>query len=460
TLCALFDGEQEQIVLTGAPNLYPYKGLGKLVKPIKVAYAKEGSVIYDGHADGLVLTTLKRAKIRGVESYSMVCSEKELGISEEHEGVIFLDDDAPVGAALADYLGDAVLEVSILPNNARNANILGIAREVAALTNQPLKKPVYELKTAGESIEGKVRVEINAPELNPRFTLALIRNVEMKASPYWVQRRLRLAGMRPISNIVDATNYTMLEIGQPLHAFDYQVLTRRAGSKAVTINTRAARPGEKLFTLDGAERQLTPMNVLVCDEAGALSMAGVMGGQESEISGTTTDILLEAAAWNFINIRKTANAHNLHSEAAYRFSRGVHPAVTVDGLKRCLYWMAQWSGGSVAPGMVDNYPLPPVDPTVEITENDVKRLLGVKIPAQEIAAMLERLEFKCSLNGETIRVETPPFRMDIGEGVVGMADILEEVARLYGFDRIPETRMAPPAASFWHRYRRRAYRAY
>ncbi len=444
TLCALFDGEQEQIVLTGAPNLYPYKGLGKLVKPIKVAYAKEGSVIYDGHADGLVLTTLKRAKIRGVESYSMVCSEKELGISEEHEGVIFLDDDAPVGAALADYLGDAVLEVSILPNNARNANILGIAREVAALTNQPLKKPVYELKTAGESIEGKVRVEINAPELNPRFTLALIRNVEMKASPYWVQRRLRLAGMRPISNIVDATNYTMLEIGQPLHAFDYQVLTRRAGSKAVTINTRAARPGEKLFTLDGAERQLTPMNVLVCDEAGALSMAGVMGGQESEISGTTTDILLEAAAWNFINIRKTANAHNLHSEAAYRFSRGVHPAVTVDGLKRCLYWMAQWSGGSVAPGMVDNYPLPPVDPTVEITENDVKRLLGVKIPAQEIAAMLERLEFKCSLNGETIRVETPPFRMDIGEGVVGMADILEEVARLYGFDRIPETRMADP----------------
>jgi phenylalanyl-tRNA synthetase beta chain len=469
TLCELYDGQQEHSVLTGAPNLFPFKGQGKLPKPIKVAYAKEGSTLYDGHAEGHVLNTLKRTTIRGVESYSMVCSEFELGISDDHEGVIFLDDDAPVGTSLADYLGDAVLEVSILPNNARNANVLGIAREVAALTNQPLKKPQYELKTSGEAIDGKVSVEISDPALNPRFTLGLIRNVEIKASPYWVQRRLKLAGMRPISNIVDATNYTMLEIGEPLHAFDYDVLAQRAGGKPVKIITRAAKQGEKLTTLDGAERELTPMNVLVCDEKGSLSMAGVMGGMESEIydaskevldatapdanngkgkvsvrSQSTTNILLEAAAWNFINIRKTANAHNLHSEAAYRFSRGVHPTLALEGLKRCLYHMAAWSGGTIAPGIVDNYPLPPKDPIVEITPGDVKRVLGIDIPAAEIVAMLERLEFKCSVNGESIRAQTPPFRMDIGEGVEGVADIMEEVARLYGFDHIPETRMADP----------------
>jgi phenylalanyl-tRNA synthetase beta chain len=469
TLCTLFDGRQEHIVLTGAPNLYPYKGQGKLPKTIKVAYAREGASIYDGHADGLVLTTLKRAKIRGVESYSMVCSEKELGISLEHEGVILLDDDAPVGAALADYIGDAVLDVSILPNNARNANILGVAREVAALTGQPLKKQAFELLETGQALQGQVSIDIRDPHLNPRFTLGLIRDVEIKESPYWVQRRLRLAGMRPISNIVDATNYTMIEIGQPLHAFDYDVLKERAAGKPVRILTRAAADGEKLTTLDNAVRTLNSSNVLVCDEKGPLSMAGVMGGQESEIydaskevldvtgpemsegrgkasarARSTSNILLEAAAWNFINIRRTANAHNLHSEAAYRFSRGVHPAMTLEGLRRCLYWMAQWSGGSVAPGIVDEYPLPPVDPLVEISERDAKRALGIDIPAAEIAEMLSRLEFKCAVDGDTLQVQTPPFRTDIGEGVVGVADIMEEVARLYGLDRIPETRMADP----------------
>jgi phenylalanyl-tRNA synthetase beta chain len=485
TLCDLFDGKDKHIVLTGAPNLYPYKGRGKLPKPLKVAYAKEGATLYDGHADGQVLTTLKRTKIRGVESYSMVCSEKELGISEEHEGVILLDDDAPVGVPLADYIGDAVFEVKINPNMARNANVLGIAREIAALTRQPLKKPQYELATSGESVEGKVRIEISNPELNPRFTLALIRNVEINPSPYWVQRRLRLAGMRPINNIVDATNYAMLEIGQPLHAFDYDVLVGRAGDKPVVISTRTAKPGEKLTTLDGVERKLTATNVLVCDEKGVLSLAGVMGGAESEVydaseevldaigpeikddekpqhgkasarGKSTANILLEAAAWNFINIRKTANQHNLPSEASYRFSRGVHPALALEGLKRCLYWMAQWSGGQIATGIIDSYPLPPKQPVVEITEKDVKRGLGIEIPLPEVKEMLERLEFRCEwtppspdigslTSGEAgLRVTAPPIRMDIGEGVVGVADIMEEVARLYGFDRIPETRMADP----------------
>jgi phenylalanyl-tRNA synthetase beta chain len=450
TLCELFDGTVHHTVLTGAPNLFPYKGVGKLSQPIKVAYAKEGSQIYDGHADGLVLTTLKRAKIRGVESYSMVCSEKELGISEEHEGVIILDEDAPTGMPLVDYMGDAVLELKINPNMARNTSILGVAREIAALTGRTLKKPVYTLETSGEPIQGKVMIEIGDPALNPRFTLGLIRGVTIQPSPYWVQRRLRMVGMRPISNIVDATNYTMFEIGEPLHAFNYGVLAQRAAGKpasprqGIVISTRTARPAEKLTTLDGVERALKPSNVLVCDAQGALSLAGVMGGSESEVGADTRDILLEAAAWNFINIRRTATQHALPSEASYRFSRGVHPGLALEGLKRCLYWMAAWSGGKIAPGIVDNYPLPPHDPLVEVTERDIRRALGIEIPLPVVKELLERLEFSGEIRGETLRVQAPPIRMDIGTGVVGLADVMEEIARLYGYDNIPESRMADP----------------
>ena len=441
-LCDLFDGKETHLVLTGAPNLFYAKGKGPLPTPLKVAYAKEGAVLYDGHKEGLHLTKLKRTKIRGVESYSMVCSEKELGISDEHEGIIILDDDAPVGMPLADYMGDAVLEIDILPNNARNANVLGVAREVAALFRRPLRLPESTLKTSGESLLGKVDIEILNPDLNPRFMLGLIRDIEIRPSPYIVQRRLRLAGMRAVNNIVDATNYAMLEIGEPLHAFDYDALKRRADGKPVKIITRAARAGETLVTLDGEERELSENQILVCDEKGALSIAGVMGGMETEVTEETKNVLLEAAAWNFINIRRTANAHNLHSEASYRFSRGVHPALAEEGLKRCLYFMSEWSGGIVAPDFVEKYPRPPKDPRVEITPRDVRRLLGISLSAQEIADLLTRLEFQCDIEGEKVAAQTPPFRMDIGEGVVGKADILEEIARLYGYDNIPETRIA------------------
>ncbi len=441
-LCDLFDGENQHIVLTGAPNLFEYKGLGKLSKPIKAAYAKEGATLYDGHAEGLVLTTLKRTKIRGVESYSMVCSEKELGISEEHEGIIILDEDAPTGMPLVDYMGDAVLDISILPNMARCASVLGVARELAALTHRPLKKPEIRYQAEGSPIEGLVSIEISDPALNPRFVLGLIRNVQSKPSPYKIQRRLRLAGMRPINALVDATNYAMLELGEPLHAFDYDVLVERAKGKAVVISTRAARQGEKLTTLDGVERSLSPLNVLVCDAAGPLSIAGVMGGQESEITEKTRNVLLEGAAWNFINIRRTAAQHNLPSEASFRFSRGVHPALADQGVRLGLQYMAAWTGGVIAPGLVDEYPLPPHDPTVEVTPRDVERLLGIRLSAQEIADLLGRVEFACKVEGEKVIVQTPPHRMDIGEGVVGLADVLEEIARLYGYENIPETRMA------------------
>jgi phenylalanyl-tRNA synthetase beta chain len=441
-LCRLLDGIQEHVVLTGAPNLYEFKGLGTLPAPIKVAYAREGTTLYDGHTDGQVLTTLKRATIRGVESYSMVCSEKELGISEEHEGVIFLDADAPVGMPLADYMGDAVLSIDILPNMARNVNVFGIARELAALTGKSLKHPDINPTTSGENLSGKVKIEILNPELNPRFVLGLVRDVNIGPSPYFVQRRLRLSGTRPINCVVDATNYTMFEMGEPLHAFDYDVLLERAKGKPVTILTRTANPGEKLTTLDNLERNLLPSQVLVCDSQGALSIAGVMGGAETEVTPSTRNVLLEGAAWNFINIRRTSNAHDLHSEASYRFSRGVHPTLAETGVRRGLQWMAAWSGGKVAPGLVDEYPLPPSAVVVEIGPQDVRRLLGIDLSANEIAALLIPLEFECSLKDDKVTAKAPAFRMDIGTGVVGVADVMEEVARMYGYDRIPETRLA------------------
>jgi len=441
-LCDLYDGKDEHIALTGAPNLFPYKGKGVLEKPLKVAYAKEGAEIYDGHKEGQVLAKLKRTKIRGIESYSMVCSEKELGISDEHEGVIILDDDAPVGTPLADYMGDAVFSIDILPNNARNVNVLGVAREVAALTNQPLKRiDKKPFESSGDSIAKKVKIEIKNPELNPRFVLGLIRDVEIGPSPYIVQRRLRLAGIRPISNLVDATNYAMFEVGEPLHAFDYDVLLERAKGKPVSITTRTAAEDEKLTTLDEIERKLQSSNVVVCDDAGALAIAGVMGGLESEITDKTKNVLLEGAAWNFINIRRTANHHNLPSEASYRFSRGVHPALAEAGVRRGLYWMQKWANGKVAPDLVDNYPLPPKDPVVEVSESDVKRLLGIEISEEKIAELLTRLEFECQVEGTSVTAATPPFRMDIGEGVVGVADVIEEISRMYGYDKIPETRI-------------------
>jgi len=440
-LCDLDDGECMHEVLTGAPNLFRYKGQGSLDPPLKVAYAREGANIIDAYTPGDNLVKLQRRKIRGVESYSMACSERELGISDEHEGIIIMDVKEPAGTPLVDVLGDAVLDIAITPNIARDTNIIGVAREVAAITGTALKQPSFELEMSGPAIESKVALDIQNPEMNPRFTLGLLQNVTIKPSPYWVQMRLRLAGMRPINNIVDATNYVMLEVGEPLHAFDYDVLCERAGGTP-TIITRQAEAGETLTTLDGEERELDDFTVLVCDEAGPLSIAGVMGGLESEVTEKTRNVLLEGAAWNFINIRRTLTAQRLDSEASYRFSRGVHPSLAMKGLKRGLYWMMAWAGGTLAQGLLDGYPAPLEDAVVTITSADVERWLGVSLSPDEISALLERLEFKVDQEGGELSVTTPDHRMDIGQGVVGKADLMEEIARIYGYDRLPETRLA------------------
>jgi len=441
-LCRLYDGEKEHSVLTGAPNLFEYKDKGELKKALKVAYAKEGAELYDGHKPGWVPLKLKRTKIRGVESYSMVASEKELGISEEHEGIMVLPDDAKPGTPLADYMGDAVFDIAITPNIARDANIYGVAREVAALTKRKLKPMPTKFKAVEEAIKGKVKIDIQDAELNPRFVLGLIQDVEIKDSPDWVKRRLNLAGMRPINNIVDATNYAMLELGEPLHAFDYDILVERAKGKTPTIITRRAKKGEKLTTLDAVEHTLDDFTVLVCDTAGSLSIGGIMGGAESEVSASTKNVLLEGAAWNFINIRRTLNAQRISSEAAYRFSRGVHPEMAPRGVSRGLELMRQWSGGSVNDGLIDEYPLPPKAHSVTITSADVQRWLGISLGEKEIAELLKSLQFSVKVSGKKLTVTPPDHRLDIGEGVIGQADLMEEIARIYGYENIPETRMA------------------
>lgn len=454
TLAMVDYGKGEPIqVVTGAPNIK----VGE--RGIKVAFVLEGARLYDGHQDGWELMTLKRAKIRGIESGSMICSEKELAISAEHEGILLLPDDAPVGAPLADYLGDVIFDVKINPNMARCASVLGVAREVAALTGKNPKAPALNIVAKGAAIAGQLEIMIEDPELNPRFTAALIRGVEIKPSPFWVQHRLKLAGVRAINNIVDVTNYVMLEIGQPLHAFDYDKLVGRAQGIAPTIITRLPKPGEELATLDGIKRQLDPFTILVCDTRGALSLGGVMGGAESEVSAQSKNILLEAASWNYLNIRRTMQSQHLASEAGFRFSRGIHPSQAVVGLKRAIEMMRALGGGDIARGILDEYPRKPKKITIDLPVAEVKRLLGVEIPAKEITRILESLEFqvetqkakakkkkpvarrepalRSSEGSSVLRITVPDHRLD----VAGAHDLIEEIARVYGYDRIPISRM-------------------
>ncbi|KAB8143837.1 phenylalanine--tRNA ligase subunit beta [Chloroflexia bacterium SDU3-3] len=420
---------QPHTVVTGAPNLQPYKDKGPVGHPLKSVFAKEGAELYDGHAEGKVKVKLKGRPVRGVMSDAMLCSEKELGISDEHEGILFLPEDAPTGAPLADYLGDVVIEIAITPNYARALSILGVAREVAALLGKQVHIPELSAPATGPSIEGRFRVTVEAPTLCPRFTATLIEGIEIKPSPYWMQRRLMLAGMRPISNVVDVTNYLMLEIGQPSHSFDADTIAEQH------LIVRPARESERLTTLDGKERTLTPERLLVADPTGPLSIAGVMGGETSEVTASTTRVLLEAASWEPATIRKTARAYALPSEASRRFERGVDWELPVLLQQRATALLQQTAGGTIAQGMIDIYPQPWQQITLDLTPAEVRRIVGIDLSAAEIAALLAPLGFGCAVEADVVRVTVPSSRQD----VTILADLCEEVARMYGYDRIPGT---------------------
>lgn len=435
---------QPKTVVTGAPNIK----VGDSGQ--KVIVALTGAVLFDGHAETKVLRELKPSKIRGVPSDAMVCSAYELGISEEHEGIIFLEDDAPVGMPVAEFMGDIVLELEVTPNLARCLSLIGVAREVAALSGGTLRLPPPHPSplpqgergqiAAGPAIAGQVEVAIEDAKLSARYAAALIQGVRVGPSPGWMQRRLTYAGMRPINNIVDITNYVLLEWGQPLHAFDFDLLKQRAGGKTPKISVRPARAGESIKTLDGVSRPLTPENLVIADAAGPIAIAGVMGGADTEVSAATTNILLESANFDFVSVRRTMKALNLPSEASTRFSKGIHPETVRPAAERAADLMRQHAGGTICQGLIDCYPAPLPEQIIDLKMSEVARLLGEEIPVEEATRILRALEFQVEQTAPNVlRVKVPPHRRDIEAGV---ADLIEELARIRGYDRLPATLLA------------------
>ena len=439
--------EPEQCV-TGAPNLYEYVDRDPLDPPLWTAFAMEGAEVWDGHSEEPVRMTLKGRKLRGIYNKSMVCSAKELGISDEHEGIMLLDaaESFRPGMPMQDVLGDVVFDIELTPNLGHDFSIVGVAREVAALTDRELKEPDTHFEATGAPIDGQVGIVIDDATLNPRFTATLLRDTTVQPSPWLIRHRLRLLGQRPINNIVDITNYITFELGQPLHTYDYDRLVARSqaasGNDVPVITTRAARAGETLETLDGITRKLTPEDIVVCDEAGILGLAGVIGGAETEISDATRNVLLEAASWNYVNIRKTAQAQKVFTEASTRFSRNVHPSRAIMGCTRGIELMRRTGGGTVAAGVIDQYMQVPPSIVVDLPVSEVQRLTGMAIDLHTAADVLSRLMFDVTVEADMLHVTVPDYRTDIGEGIVGQADLIEEIVRILGYDTIPDTIMA------------------
>lgn len=454
-----YGGAESEIVVTGAPSLLERSGQSNIRR--KVAFALEGAHLYDGHAEGKQVMKLKKTKIRGVPSRAMVCSEKELGLSDEQVDIIYLPEDAPVGVPLADYLGDAVLEFDIKGPFGHLESVFGVAREVAALLDVPLRRDVLEVldrhpaggfgdrasADAEPATADYIRLEIVDPDLCPRYSVFLIRGVSVGPSPFWMQTRIRRAGMRPINNVVDVTNYVMLELGQPLHAFDYHTLRPKPGEDRPAIIVRRARPGEQMKTLDGELRTFDEEMLLITDGGGPVAVAGVMGGLESEVTEATDDILLESANFHFLNVRRTSRLLELTSDASQRFGRRVAPELTVKAAARAAYLMADLGGGAVAPDVGDLYPGRQPQRVIDLDPTYASRILGIEVPTDEMERVLSSLEFQVSkshvsgpeedADAEVLRVIVPSHRLDVTQPV----DLVEEVGRIYGYDRFPTTLM-------------------
>ncbi len=416
-------GKEESSVVCGATNL---KVGGK------VAFAYVGAELIDSYSGKTM--RLKSAKIRGVVSSGMICSEKELGISESHEGIMVLPDETPIGVALDDFLGDTVLDLEVTPNRPDCLSIIGIAREIAALTGQSLRLPQISYEEMASPIDERVSVEIVAPELCSRYMASLIEGVKIASSPRWLKQKLLACGMRPINNIVDVTNYVMLEYGQPLHAFDYSKIK---GSKIIV---RRAGDGEKIMSLDGVERELSGEMLVIADKERAVAIAGVMGGASSEVGGDTTAILLEAASFNPASIHYTSRSLLLPSEASMRFERGISPEMTAPAIKRATELIIKLGGGKAARGIIDVYPGKKGRSPILISTEKINRLLGTNFSHDQIVATLSSLGFDVKEVDSEMQVNVPYWRSDIRLEV----DLAEEVARIIGYDEIPATLLSKP----------------
>jgi phenylalanyl-tRNA synthetase beta chain len=414
-------GPHRLTVVTGAPNI----ATGQ-----KVALALAGARLYDGHSDSPTpeIKTLKPGAIRGIKSEGMVCSEKELGMSEEHEGILVLPDDAPVGMPLIDYLGDTVIEFEITPNLAHAFSINGIAREIRALLDVPVTPPpVVDLEMVADAPEDAV--VIADPERCHRYMVLLVDNLVVGPSPVWMVRRLEAAGLRSINNIVDMTNYVMHEFGFPMHAFDRD---RLEGGRVIV---RAAKPGEHLETLDHVDRALTPNMTVIADLVRPVGLAGIMGGADAEVSGETTRLLLEVAHFDPTITRATSRALKLRTEASARYERGIDAEGIRLAVARAAQLIRELCPGAVLTGYTDAYPVPSQPRTIAFPFERIQRLLGMRVEETQSLAILHRLDFNAEITDGVLSTNVPSYRAD----VQSQEDIIEEVARIVGYDHLPAT---------------------
>ena len=401
-------------VVCGAPNA----AVGQLV-PL----ALDGASLVDG-------TEIRSAEIHGVLSQGMICSESELGLGEDASGIMVLDGNLQLGIPLAEalQLNDLIYHIGITPNRADCLSVVGIAREVAALFGKRWSSPRVNVKETGPPVEALSSVTIEDPDLCPRYAARIVRNIKIKPSPLWMRQRLEAQGLRAINNIVDITNYVMMELGQPLHAFDYHRLDERR------IVVRRATPNETFVTLDGQKHRLTGDMLLICDATRGVALAGIMGGLNSEITPETNTVLLESAYFQPAGTRRTAKGLGLSTESSYRFERGVDPEGVITALDRAAQLMVELGEGELASGRLDVYPLPVKLQPVELRVAKTNRFLGTNFSREEILKHLQSIQLKVSSAGEDLLVVEPPsFRADLTREV----DLMEEVARLAGYDLIP-----------------------
>jgi phenylalanyl-tRNA synthetase beta chain len=421
SICKVNISNAVQDVVCGAPNV----AAGQ-----KVVVALIGAVIpHNQHDSEGKPFVIERVKIRGVESNGMICSELELGLGKDANGVLVLDAKAKVGTPLAKYLSqtDVVYEIGITPNRADCLSHIGVAREIGLLVNKKLKMPKIMLKESTSSASKFAEIEILDKEKCPRYSARVLRNIKIGPSPKWLQDMLTAVGIRPINNVVDVTNYVLMETGHPLHAFDYDTL---AGHKIIV---KTAQDGEKFVTLDGKERTLTSETLMICDAEKPIAVAGVMGGANTEISDATTNILIEAAYFNPGNIRRTSKHLGLSTEASYRFERGTDISITILAANRAAQMIQELAGGELLKGALDACPKKRSSLTVKARISRINAIIGISLKKGQIISLLKHIDLAAkSSSKDEILVTIPSFRNDILEEI----DIIEEVARVYGYNNI------------------------
>ena len=448
SLCRVHEGQSERQIVCGAEN---FKAGDKvpLILPGASLPPKPGEK---------EPFTVKVGKIRGVESHGMMCSPQELGLPDQVDGLLILRADAKVGQPFAEYLGrsssDVVYDLEVTPNRPDLNSVIGIAREIAAVTGNPLRIPDCSgAVSASPAVTDRrynandlVAVRIEAADICPRYSARVIKGVKVGPSPDWLKSTLEKVGIRSISNVVDVTNYVMLEVGQPLHAFDYHLIAKESDGKPAIVVRRAAA-GDKFKTLDNQERILTNEMLLIADETKGIALAGVMGGANTEINDQTVDVLIESAYFSPVNIRRTSKQLGLRSESSYRFERGADVEVCDWASQRAAQLILETAGGQLAEGVVDAYPQPVEPKTISLRPEKIKQLLGVAISSDQAEAMLNSLGLKTAarvpqpLDGPGDRLRPPlkffipTFRVDLKREV----DLIEEITRLYGADKIPAT---------------------